>query len=127
LRQFGCNEKSDKFAIMDSKNPIKNTAKAESFCRKNDIKYDLIRDSNPVRFLEMLSGYKGLVFFPGVLESLSRISVEAKMMGCKLLTTPRMLGASYEDWFKLSGPELIEVMERNVSSALSKFEEIIEE
>lgn len=114
--------KNEKFAIMDSPNPIKNTKLAEQVCIKNNLKYDLIKSNNQVEFLKILSSYKGLVFIPGVLESLSRLVTEAKMMNCKILTTPKMLGAAYEDWFSLSGKDLIKVIRKNVDSALELFD-----
>ena len=114
--------KNDKFAVMNSSNPIKNTKLAQQVCVKNNLKYDLIKSDDQVEFLNILSSYKGLVFIPGVLESLSRLVTEAKMMNCKILTTPKMLGAAYEDWFDLSGEELIGVIRKNVNSALNLFE-----
>ena len=114
--------KNDKFAIMNSSNPIKNTKLAQQVCVKNNLKYDLIKSDDQIEFLKILSSYKGLVFIPGVLESLSRLVTEAKMMNCKILTTPKMLGAAYEDWFDLSGKDLISVIRENVNSALDLFE-----
>ena len=114
--------KNDKFAIMNSSNPIKNTKLAQQVCVKNNLKYDLIKSDDQIEFLKILSSYKGLVFIPGVLESLSRLVTEAKMMNCKILTTPKMLGAAYEDWFGLSGKDLISVIRENVNSALDLFE-----
>ena len=66
-----------------------------------------------------------LVFFPGVLESLSRLVVEAKMMNCKIVTTPKLLGAYYEDWFGMSGESLIKKIEEKIDSAFLLFEEVI--
>jgi len=57
-----------------------------------------------------LGGNKALVFFPKTPETLSRIVVEARMMDMRVITN-KLVGASREDWFKLRGEELIEVME----------------
>jgi len=126
LRKLSKNQqKNDKFAIVDSTNPIKNTQKAISFCEKNKIKFELIKSQDPYKFIDMLAGYKGLVFFPGVLESMCRLIIEAKMVNCKLITSPKMLGAFYEPWFSLNGEELIDTIEENVHSALKRFSDII--
>ena len=125
LRKLNATVKNDAFAIMDSANPIKNTALAVQMCIERGIKHELIQSSDQVEFLTKLAGYEGLVFLPGVLESLSRLVTEAKMLGCKILTTPKKIGAAYEDWFHLSGLELIDVMEGNVANALGLFEKVI--
>jgi len=117
--------KNSKAAVVDSRNPIKNTAKAAAFCRAKNIDYDLISASDPKKFLEILSKYESLVFFPGVLESLCRLVVEAKMLNCKVLTKTKMIGASYEEWFTLSGEDLIEKISEKVYNALLLFEKII--
>ncbi len=117
--------KNGKAAIVDSKNPIKNTAAAERYCKANNIKYDLISSGNTKEFLKMLSEYEYLVFFPGVLESLCRLVVEAKMLNCKIITRKGLLGAGYEEWFELSGPPLVEKMAENITKALILFEKII--
>ena len=119
-------KKSENFAIMNSQNPIKNTKKSVTFCEKNNLKYSLIHSVDHNDFLIKISECQGLVFFPGVLESMSRLVMEAKMLDCKIITTPRLLGAWYEPWFKKSGKELIKSVRQNVAVALQKFEELIE-
>ncbi len=127
LRELSKVEKNQIFAIMDSANPIKNTVLAQKMCEQKSIPYELISSKDQEQFIRILSRYEGLVFIPGVLESLSRLVTEAKMMNCKIITTPKMLGASYEDWFSLSGEPLIDVIEENVARALNLFGEIIEQ
>ena len=120
-------EKIDKFCIVNSSNIIKGTKEAINHCVNNDIEYDLIGPLPEKELLVELSKYKYFVFFPRVLETLSRISVEAKMLGCKLLTIPSMLGASSEEWFKLSGKELIDKIRTKRDAALKKFTEFVDD
>jgi len=126
MRELGkSSSKTRSAAIIKSHNPIKNTAKAEAFCQENDIDYETIQSNNYRQFLHSLSQYEKLVFFPAVLESLCRLVVEAKMLGCEVITTPKLLGASYEDWFSTSGLELISKIENKVCKALLVFDEVI--
>tara|TARA_R100000388_G_C7227568_1_gene152658 strand:- start:193 stop:1035 length:843 start_codon:yes stop_codon:yes gene_type:complete len=117
--------KNNKAAIVKSANPIKNTVMAEKFCKSKGIEYDLISSTDSREFLKILAKYETLVFFPGVLESLCRLVVEAKMLKCKVITKSKLLGASYEDWFSLSGDELIEKISENIYNALLLFEKTI--
>ena len=114
-------------AIVDSRNPIKRTSAAVSFAEQNNIEYDLIKEPDHKKFLTKLSKYKKLIFLPGVLESLSRLYVEARMLGLEVLTTPILLGASYEEWNTKKGLDLVEQMEKNVENALDYFVSFLRE
>ena len=50
-----------------------------------------------------------MIFFPKTPETLSRICVEARMMGMSVITN-KNVGASYEDWFVLKGKDMIDFM-----------------
>lgn len=119
-------KKNEKYAIINSTNPIKSTPEAIAFCEKNNLPYDLIGPCDEKTLLTQLSNYNALVFFPKVLETFSRISVEAKMMGCKLLTKPNLLGAASEYIFELSGKELIDKIRERKNHALKLFTFLIE-
>ena len=106
--------KSERYAIMDSDNPIKKRHKCIEYCEKNGIKYDLISDRSHQNFLQKLSKYKGLIFMTGHLETCCRLVVEAKMLDCDVITTTKLIGAASEDWFELKGDELVEAI-REVS------------
>lgn len=120
-------EKNEKFAILGSSNPIKNTYEAVMFCEKNNIEFDIIDPCEEKELLTKLSSYKGLVFFPKVLETFSRLSAEAKMLNCKLLTKPKMLGFASEEIYTLSGNELIEEIRQRKHDALMLFLKLIED
>ena len=49
---------------------------------------------------------KTFIFFPKTPETLSRVTVEARMMNMKTITNNKV-GASQEPWFNLKGEELI--------------------
>ncbi len=115
-------KKNGVFGIVNSSNSIKNKTKAIQFCRHKNISYELFSSNDPEEFLTSLASYEGLVFFPGVLESMCRLVVEAKMLNCKVITNPKLLGAYYEPWFSLVGQELIEKISTNVQNALEYFE-----
>jgi purine nucleoside phosphorylase len=62
-----------------------------------------------MEFLLRLGESEKFVFLPKTPETLSRIAVEARMMGLSVITN-NMVGATKEDWFSLKGEELIEVI-----------------
>ena len=107
-----CNtSKQDVIAIMDSNNPIKRTDDCVDYCLKRDLKYQLIRDRDFKKFLYKMSHFEKLLFLTGHLETCARIVVEAKMLNLRVITQKKLIGAASEDWYSLSGEELIDKME----------------
>tara|TARA_R110002110_G_scaffold287886_11_gene502343 strand:- start:2210 stop:3097 length:888 start_codon:yes stop_codon:yes gene_type:complete len=99
----------DKYSVMDSHIPHKNTAEAAAYCKYKDLDYELIPPQPPLDFLHQLGKNEKLVFFPKTPETLSRIVVEARMMGMTVVAN-KNIGATKEPWFKFKGKELIDVM-----------------
>ena len=69
----------------------------------------LVSPNAPQEFLRELGKYKTLVFLPETPETLSRVVVEARMMGMSTKVT-RNIGAIHEEWFNLKGLELINLI-----------------
>ena len=57
-------------------------------------------------------------------ETLSRIVVEARMMGCSVITN-ELVGATSEEWFKLKGEELIDLMVEKRETIASILEDLV--
>lgn len=109
MRRLNKNKKENACSILDSKIKHKNTADAIKFCNLKKIKYNLISSDKYHVFLEKLSLNEKFVFFPKTPETLSRVVVEARMLGCSVITN-KMVGATSEPWFNLKGDELIDFM-----------------
>jgi hypothetical protein len=102
-------EKIDKYAIMASNIPHKNTGKAVAYCKAINAEHVLVPPSGPQEFLRELGRYKTLVFLPETPETLSRVVVEARMMGMSTKVT-KNIGAIHEEWFLKKGLDLINHM-----------------
>lgn len=98
--------KEDTCAIMRSSIIHKNTKDAIAYCEYKKKQYNLIESSNYEEFLSQLGQNKTFVFFPKTPETLSRVVVEARMMGMSVIVN-RMIGATREPWYKLKGDSLI--------------------
>jgi hypothetical protein len=99
-------------AIMDSPVPHKGAADAVQFCKIKNLPYELIPPCHFHEFLEKLAQYDTFVFFPHTPETLSRMVVEARMLGTAVITNGNV-GAVYEPWFeKYKGEELISLMKQ---------------
>jgi len=119
-------QKNNKFAIIESSNRIKGFQQAVELCKKNNIEFEIIKPCSEVELLNRLCEFKGLVFLPQVLETFSRISMEAKMLGLSLLTKPKLIGAASElELFKLNGEQAIAAIRERNKKALNFFENAI--
>jgi len=124
LRAMAEQPKEDKCSVMNSNIAHKNTAKAQRYCDTNGLSYELVSDPDPIKFLEKLGRNKTFVFLPGTPETLSRVVVEARMMGLSIKTN-QLVGATSESWFELKGPQLIDHMVSKRDEILSLFLAII--
>jgi len=110
-------------AIVDSKNPTKNTAVTINFCKEKSLPYTLIGSSNYAEFIEQLSKHETYVFLPRVLESFNRVLLEARMLNCKLITT-NLNGCTSEEWFtEYKGKELIDFVDQQREVVFNKIKQ----
>ncbi len=118
--------KNGKAAIIESTNKIKNQQKSEEWCKSNKVPYEVISSPTPLGLVKKLAEFEHLVFFPGVLETFSRIVVEAKMVGCKLITKggSRLIGCTGEEWFKEDRETIIKEMKLARQKTLTVIEEL---
>jgi len=109
MQQIATLSKEDTYAIMQSSIPHKNTADAVRYCEYKNLPYALISSDNYETFLKSLGSHKGFVFFPQTPETLSRVVVEARMMGMSVVVN-KMIGATREPWYQQKGNDLIEII-----------------
>jgi hypothetical protein len=109
IEELSSQEKEDTFSVMYSPIAHKNTSGAERYCQSMDAQYKLISSNNYHDFLKQISENNKFAFFPKTPETLSRVVVEARMLGVEVHTNSRV-GASSEEWFSLKGGELVNKM-----------------
>ena len=109
MKDFAKKNKTERCSIMNSPITHKNTYGAIKYCEKKELSYELIDSCSYYKFLDRLSNNSTFIFLPQTPETLSRVVVEARMMNMKVITNG-LVGASREDWFKLKGEELINLM-----------------
>lgn len=100
-------KKKDRFSILNSPIPHKNTSGALRHCAGSD--YQLIFSNDYHEFLKMMGSNSKFCFLPKTPETFSRTVVEARMMGCEVHVN-NLIGATGEEWFKLKGLHLINLM-----------------
>jgi hypothetical protein len=124
MKQFSKKDKHDRCSIIHSDIPHKNTFGAIKYCIDKNYDFDLVYKSSHLDFLKQISKNNKFVFFPQSPETLSRIVVESRMMGLKVITN-KNVGATSENWFKLKGEELVDFMETKKKDIIDNFESFI--
>jgi|TARA_R110000824_G_scaffold99248_5_gene236478 hypothetical protein len=109
MLRMSVKEKKDMCSIMHSHILHKNMREAVMYCEHTKKLYKLISSKNYESFLDQLSDNQTFVFFPQTPETLSRVVVEARMMGMSVIVN-KMIGATREPWYELKGKDLIEYM-----------------
>lgn len=121
LRELPSPPENNVFSIMVSNIEHKNTRGAVHFCQMKNLKYELISPCAPEQFFELISKNEYFLFLPQCVETLSRIVVEAKMLGIKVMTNNK-IGAASESWFKdLRGDDLINYMKYDKKKEIRDF------
>jgi glycosyltransferase involved in cell wall biosynthesis len=118
-------EKTIEFAILNSQNKNKGMPAAIDFCNKNNLPFEYLNAAPFEKYIENMSKIKHLIFFPQWLESYSRLAIEARILGCKLVTN-NLLGAASEDYFKLKGRELLEYIKGNNTIIVNRWIKLID-
>ena len=118
LRLISRKDKQKSCAVMNSTTGHKNTRGAVDYCIKNNLNHELVGPLKPLEFHEALGRHNTFVFLPRTPETLSRVVVEARMMGMSVITNS-LVGATSEDWFTLKGEALIDFMQNKKDEILS--------
>jgi len=111
-------------AVLESSNPIKNTARAVNFCQQRGFTHDIFGNLSYEDLMARLACCEALAFFPTTLETCCRVVVEAKMLGCKVYTNG-LIGAASENWFQLKGQELIDFVRTERVNIVARIEELL--
>ena len=116
--------KNIEYASMDTENKNKGLEASKKFANDKGIDLFLMPFRRYKEFIETLARVENFVFFPQWMESYSRVSVEAKILNCKIVTN-RLLGAASEDYFELSGQKLLDRLIENNSTLIKKITSIV--
>lgn len=126
IRELSRNNKEEKCSIMNSTIYHKNTSGSIRYANSKSISYELIKSNEYHDFLRQLSKNDRFLFLPKTPETLSRVVVESRMLGCKVITN-NLVGASGEEWFSKKGEELIDFMINKRQEIYSKIKSVLEE
>lgn len=106
--------KNNKFIILQSFSPIKNTNGCIEYAVKNNLKYELVENLPYFKLLRKLSESRGLIFLPSAEDTCPRIVIEAKLLDCELIINDNVLHIE-EEWYNKNNELTFEYLENNVN------------
>lgn len=118
-------KKNNKYAVINSNNPTKRMDLALSFCKQQNLPFEVIGSKDNKEFLKQMSQFEKLVVTSGHPEPTPRTVVEAKVMNCKIVGQKHLIGVASEYWFHLNGKELAEELKKIREKAFSSFLEYL--
>tara|TARA_R110000824_G_scaffold22464_4_gene82181 strand:- start:395 stop:2047 length:1653 start_codon:yes stop_codon:yes gene_type:complete len=118
-------EKIHEYGVLRSNNRNKGMPSAVEFCRQNNLQFHFLEEQPFESFVQNLAKFKTLIFFPQWFESYSRLAIEAKILGCKIITNG-LIGAASEDYFSQSGTELFTTIKKNNKMIYKRWKSLID-
>lgn len=117
--------KNGKAAILEEDDyGIKGRDVSIEFCKKFHIKYELLPKTDHHSFLKNLSKYSTYVFFPRSPETLSRVCIEARLMGLSVITTD-YTAAVHENFFDYESNKMIEYIKNKPKEILKLITDLL--
>jgi hypothetical protein len=84
--------------VLYSNHPTKGYEQALAYCRQHGIEPRVLRDLTPKQVLEEFIAAERLVFLPQWPEPASRVALEARFLGCEVVSSDA-LGVAGESWW----------------------------
>ncbi len=91
-------EKNNKWLIQKSQSWIKGTEDAIQYAVENNLDYELFEDLSYDQMLRKFSESKGFLTFPRGKDTCPRTAIEAKLLGCKIISNENVQHRD-EEWF----------------------------
>lgn len=96
----------DKWLVLNSNSWVKGVNASETWCKENNLDYELVGGLNYIDFLKRLRRAKGVCFMPDGLDTCPRFVIEAKLLGCELQLNDNVQHVD-EEWFSKDNGETI--------------------
>jgi len=117
LRKKAHGVNREKYLVVGSTSWIKGTQDGEALCKKKNFDYEVLWDLPYKDMLESLSQAKALVFLPKGKDTCPRLVIEAKLLGCDIITNENVQHIN-EEWFNTAD---LNVVESYLKSAGKRF------
>jgi hypothetical protein len=99
MESLDTSEKNNKWIILNSSSPVKNSSGAVDYAKGNDMEYELVWGLEHGELLKKLAESRGLIFLPVGEDTCPRIVIEAKILDCQIIMNNNVQHKD-EEWFQ---------------------------
>lgn len=107
-------ERNDTWLIQNSNSWVKGTDDAIKYAEENNLKYELFGGIKHEEVLDKFSKYKGFIFLPKSFDTCPRTVIEAKLLGCELITNENVQHKE-EEWFTGNNEVVLDYLSSRVN------------
>lgn len=125
LKQLKQTEKKDYYIVTYSHSYVKGTRESVKFCIENGLDYRFVCNLSYDEMLKEFARAKGYVYMPAGMDTCPRAVIEAKLLGCNVLTNDNVLHKD-EYWFTSSDDIIYQYLETRTDYFWTKIHEQIE-
>lgn len=122
LEKIELKKKNDIWLIQDSNSWVKGTEKAKTFAKQENLSYKLFSDLKREQMLNLFAECKGFIFLPNGFDTCPRTTIEAKILGCILITN-EYVQHEKEEWFE-TRTSILERIKNNKLEFWNKIDDI---
>jgi len=97
--------------ILGSNSPVKDTAGCIDYAKRNNLAYSVVGGVTPLHFIQQMKESAGLIFLPRAYDTCPRVTIEAKLLGCKLVMNENVQHKD-EEWFISEPLKILEYLEK---------------
>jgi len=98
IKGLDTSKKNNKYLILDSGSWIKGVDDCVKYANDNGLEYEKVFRVSHKEMLNKMASSKGLIFLPKGLDTCPRITIEAKLLGCDVITNENVQHRD-EWWF----------------------------
>ena len=125
IRSLDTSKKEDKYLILNSSSWIKGVQDAVEYAEKNNLNYELVWGLEHKELLEKLAKSKGIIFFPKAGDTCPRMTIEARLLDCKLILNTNVQHKD-EEWF-FNKKSTLEYLEQRTNIFWNEIEKVAQE
>jgi len=109
ILSMDCTNKNNVYLIQQSPHPLKGTEQGIQYAKDNNLEYELFSKLPYEQVLEKFAQSRGFIFLPTEFDTCPRVTIEAKMLGCDVITNENVQHRD-EEWFNKDSSSIVSHM-----------------
>lgn len=113
LAELDCTNKNDVYLIQKHGSRFKGTKESVKYAQDNNLNYELFGNIAYKQVLEKFAQSRGFIFLPTEFDTCPRVTIEAKLLGCEVITNDNVQHRN-EIWFNSNSSVVVSHMQERL-------------